>query len=159
MGFRLDFPLPQLRMVRETLCQGELGQGRGERIPKVVRAYSLDMSTVEDLEYHTQVPGKSKPMNKSKYVNEALKFYMGKNIKEMIEQNRTLKDNLTAGLRAKDASIQGLREQVASEREAVYGLEGYIRELEARIMELNHEIRDQQDCRCLWCRLRKLLQK
>lgn len=130
------------------LCQGELEQGGGERVPKVVRAYSLDMSTVEDLEYHTQVPGKSKPMNKSKYVNEALKFYMGKNIKDMIEQNRTLKENLTAGLRAKDASIQGLEEYIAS--------------LEARIGQLNQESLDlkaKQDCRCLWCRLRKRLQK
>ena len=106
-------------------------------MPKVVRAYSLDMSTVEDLEYHTQVPGKSKPMNKSKFVNEALKFYMGKNIKEMIEQNRTLKENLTAGLRAKDLSIQGLKEQIA----------------------LLSDLREQQDCRCLWCRLKKRLQK
>jgi peptidoglycan hydrolase CwlO-like protein len=127
--------------------------------PKVVRAYSLDMSTVEDLEYHTQVPGKSKPMNKSKYVNEALKFYMGTNIKEMIEQNRTLKENLTAGLRAKDASIQGLEQHLANANDAIDGLEGYIRSLEDRIVELNHEIRDQQDCRCLWCRLKKHLQK
>ena len=126
---------------------------------KVVRAFSLDQAVSEELDMQTSVPGKLKPMNKSKYVNEALRFYMGKNIKEMIEQNRTLKENLTAGLRAKDVSIQGLREQVASERDAVYGLEGYIRELEARIMELNHEIRDQQDCQCLWCRLKKRLQK
>ena len=109
--------------------------------PKVVRAYSLDMSTVEDLEFHTQVPGKSKPMNKSKYVNEALRFYMGKNIKEMIEQNRTLKENLTAGLRAKDASIQGLEQQV----------ENLVNELT--------RITAGSDCRCLWCRLKKRLQK
>ena len=145
--------------------------------PKVVRAYSLDMSTVEDLEYHTQVPGKSKPMNKSKYVNEALKFYMGTNIKEMIEQNRTLKENLTAGLRAKDASIQGLEQHLANANDAIDGLEGYIRSLEDRIGELNHEIRDQAKayeteifdlvqhlreklaCQCLWCRLKKRLQK
>ena len=126
---------------------------------KVVRAFSLDPSVSEDLDIQTRVPGKTKPMNKSKYVNDALKFYMGKNIKEMIEQNRTLKENLTAGLRAKDASIQGLKEQVASEREAVHGLEEYIQELEARIMELNHEIRDQQDCRCPLCRLSRLLRK
>ena len=119
----------------------------------------MDPSVSEALDYYTRVPGISKPMNKSKYVNEALKFYMGKNIKEMIEQNRTLKENLTAGLRAKDASIQGLREQVASERDAVYGLEGYIRELEARIMELNHEIRDLQDRPGLLGRLLRLLRK
>ncbi len=84
---------------------------------RVVRAFSLDVAVSEDLDYHTSVPGKVKPMNKSKYVNEALKFYMGKNIKEMIEQNRTLKENLTAGLRAKDASIQALEQQLAELRE------------------------------------------
>ena len=138
---------------------------------KVVRAFSLDPSVSEDLDLHTSIPGISKPMNKSKYVNEALQFYMGKNIKEMIEQNRTLKENLTAGLRSKDASIQGLEQQLAESRDGIFGLEGYIQSLEARIMELNHEIRDLQnfrsensvkespDCRCLWCRLRKRLQK
>ena len=115
---------------------------------KVVRAYSLDISTVEELEEFTRIPGVYKPRNKSKYVNEALQFYMRTNIKEMIEQNRTLKENLTAGLRAKDASIQGL--------------EGYIASLEARIGELNqewHDLKASQDCRCLWCRLKRRLQK
>ena len=110
-------------------------------MPKVVRAFSLDQSVSEDLDYHTTVPGKMKPMNKSKYVNEALRFYMGKNIKEMIEQNRTLKENLTAGLGAKDASIQGLEQQI-----------------EDLNLSLNR-FRVKQDCRCLWCRLRKRLQK
>ena len=116
-------------------------------MPKVVRAFSLDQSVSEDLDYHTTVPGKMKPMNKSKYVNEALRFYMGKNIKEMIEQNRPLKENLTAGLRAKDASIQGL------ERD--------LEELQEHIAGMMHEkrLREKQDCRCLWCRLRKRLQK
>ena len=49
-------------------------------MPKVVRAFSLDQSVSEDLDYHTTVPGKMKPMNKSKYVNEALRFYIVKNI-------------------------------------------------------------------------------
>ena len=106
-------------------------------MPKLVRAYSLDMSVIEDLEFHTQVPGKSKPMNKSKYVNEALKFYMGKNIKEMIEQNRTLKENLTAGLVAKDVEIQGLKHQLDALENA----------------------KERSDCRCLWCRLKRRLQK
>ena len=131
-------------------------------MPKVVRAYSLDMSTVEDLELHTQVPGKSKPMNKSKYVNEALKFYMGKNIKEMIEQNRTLKENLTAGLRAKDASIQGLEQQVVVHLETIEHKQEYIGSLERRLDLVTDqliEIKAQQDCRCLWCRLKRRLQK
>ena len=106
----------------------------------MVRAFSLDQAVSEDLDLQTSVPGKSKPMNKSKYVNEALRFYMGKNIKEMIEQNRTLKENLTAGLRAKDASIQGLEQQVERLSQEIIA------------MEL-------PNCRGLWCRLRKRLQK
>ena len=113
-------------------------------MPKVVRAFSLDQSVSEDLDYHTTVPGKMKPMNKSKYVNEALRFYMGKNIKEMIEQNRPLKEHLTAGLRAKDVSIQGLEQQLA--------------EKEAEIFDLIQHIRGLV-CRCLWCRLKRRLQK
>ncbi len=108
---------------------------------KVVRAFSLDPLVSEDLDFHTTVPGKAKPMNKSRYVNEALKFYMGKNIKEMIEQNKTLKDNLTHGLRKKDASIQGLKADLHESQLA-------IRELKAK-----------SDCRCLWCRLKRRLQK
>ena len=122
---------------------------------KVVRAFSIDQAVSEDLDMHTSVPGKLKPMNKSKYVNEALKFYMGKNIKEMIEQNRTLKENLTAGLRAKDASIQGLAQQVAllSDHNENLAEELFTaREKQARTKE-------SQDCRCLWCRLKKRLQK
>ena len=128
---------------------------------KVVRAFSLDPSVSEDLDYYTRVPGISKPMNKSKYVNEALQFYMGKNIKEMIEENKTLKENLTGGLRARD--------------DAIKGLEGYISSLEAQIMTdreetgiviqgLKHDLADSlakesPDCRCLWCRLKRRLQK
>jgi len=115
---------------------------------KVVRAFSLDQAVSEDLDMQTSVPGKLKPMNKSKYVNEALKFYMGKNIKEMIEQNRTLKENLTAGLRAKDASIQGLEQQVEDLANEISSA----REKLARFKE-------SPDCRCLWCRLKRRLQK
>jgi hypothetical protein len=128
---------------------------------KVVRAFSLDPSVSEDLDFYTRVPGVSKPMNKSKYVNEALQFYMGKNIKEMIEENKTLKENLTGGLRARD--------------DAIKGLEGYISSLEAQIMTdreetgviiqgLKHDLvdslaKESPNCRCLWCRLKRRLQK
>ena len=112
---------------------------------KVVRAFSLDQAVSEDLDFHTTVPGKMKPMNKSKYVNEALRFYMGKNIKEMIEQNRTLKENLTAGLRSKDLVIQGLEQQ--------------IEEWQDRCIRYQQRFKEKQDCRCLWCRLKKRLQK
>ena len=128
---------------------------------KIVRAFSLDPSVSEDLDFYTRVPGVSKPMNKSKYVNEALQFYMGKNIKEMIEENKTLKENLTGGLRARD--------------DAIKGLEGYISSLEAQIMTdreetgviiqgLKHDLvdslaKESPNCRCLWCRLKRRLQK
>ena len=111
---------------------------------KVVRAFSLDPSVSEDLDYYTRVPGISKPMNKSKYVNEALQFYMGKNIKEMIEENKTLKENLTGGLKSRDSEIQKL---------------GVI------IQGLKHDLadsllaRESPNCRCLWCRLMRRLQK
>ncbi len=104
---------------------------------KVVRAFSLDQSVSEDLDMHTTIPGIAKPMNKSKYVNEALRFYMGKNIKEMIEQNKTLKANLTGGLVAKDVEIQGLKHQLDELQNA----------------------KARSDCRCLWCRLKTRLQK
>ena len=110
---------------------------------KVVRAFSLDPSVSEDLDFHTRIPGISKPMNKSKYVNEALQFYMGKNIKEMIEENKTLKQNLTGGLKSRDEKIE---------------------KLTVTIQGLEHDLADSlakesPDCRCLWCRLMRRLQK
>ena len=110
---------------------------------KVVRAFSLDPSVSEDLDLNTRVPGISKPMNKSKYVNEALQFYMGKNIKEMIEENKTLKQNLTGGLTKRDQKIEKLR---------------------VTIQGLEHDLADSlakesPSCRCLWCRLMRRLQK
>ena len=122
---------------------------------KVVRAFSLDPAVSEDLDFHTTVPGKMKPMNKSKYVNEALRFYMGKNIKEMIEMNRTLKENLTGGLRDKDIIIQGLEQQVAL-------LSDHNENLAERlfIARENHaRTKESKVCRCLWCRLKRRLQK
>ncbi len=130
---------------------------------KVVRAFSLDQRVSEDLDLNTRVPGITKPMNKSKYVNEALDFYMNRNLKEMIDQNRTLKSNLTAGIILRDKEIEkllltigGLEADLAESFDGIAGLEGYIQSLEARIMELNHEIRDLAE-RGLWYRLKKLL--
>ena len=110
---------------------------------KVVRAFSLDQAVSEDLDIHTSVPGKLKPMNKSKYVNEALKFYMGKNIKEMIEENKTLKQNLTGGLKSRDEKIEKLTV-------TIQGLEHNLADSLAK---------ESPDCRCLWCRLMRRLQK
>ena len=121
---------------------------------KIVRAFSLDPSVSEDLDFYTRVPGISKPMNKSKYVNEALKFYMGKNIKEMIEENKTLKENLTGGLSRRDEMISSLEHQIVSER----------KKTEIVIQGLKHDLADSlakesPNCRCLWCRLMRRLQK
>jgi hypothetical protein len=91
-----------------------------------------------------------KAMNKSKYVNAALKFYMRPHpsLKTVIEENQTLKKNLTGGLRAKDASIQGLEHQLSVSL-------AEIEDLNLRLARL----REKPDCLCLWCRLRKRLQK
>ena len=83
-------------------------------MPKVVRAFSLDEAVSDDLNLHTQVAGKSKPMNKSKYVNEALKFYMGKNISALIQENKDYKAYLstaTNNLADARATIGGVRGQ------------------------------------------------
>ncbi len=129
---------------------------------KVVRAFSLDQAVSEDLDIQTRVPGKTKPMNKSKYVNDALKFYMGKNISALIQENKDYKAYLgtaTNNLADARANIGGLEAQLADSLEGISRLEGYIRELEARIMELNHEIRDLQDRPVLVGRLWRLLRK
>jgi hypothetical protein len=112
-------------------------------VTKVVRAFSLDPSVSEDLDFHTRIPGISKPMNKSKYVNEALQFYMGKNIKEMIEENKTLKKNLTGGLQSRDEKIRILKVTIG-------GLEHDLADSLAK---------ESPNCRCLWCRLMRRLQK
>jgi len=90
---------------------------------------------------NTRVPGMSKPMNKSKYVNEALDFYMNKNLKEMIMQNKRLAENLTAGLIYRDTEIEKLMLTIG-------GLEHDLAESLAMA---------RPDCRCLWCRLMRRL--
>ena len=107
---------------------------------KVVRAFSLDQSVSEDLDLHTQVPGTLKPMNKSKYVNEALKFYMGKNISALIQENKDYK-----------AYLGTATNNLADARATIGGLEADLAESLA--------VRESPDCLCLWCRLKKRLQK
>lgn len=120
---------------------------------KVVRAFSLDQRVSEDLDMNTRIPGISKPMNKSKYVNEALDFYMNRNLKEMIEQNRTLKQNLTSGIKRRQAEIEKLTLTIG-------GLEADLAESFERlsIARENHaKTKESQVCRCLWCRLKRRL--
>ena len=107
---------------------------------KVVRAFSLDEAVSDDLNIHTQVPGKSKPMNKSKYVNEALKFYMGKNISALIQENKDYK-----------AYLGTATNNLADARATIGGLEADLAKSLA--------VRESPNCRCLWCRLLRLLRK
>ena len=109
---------------------------------KVVRAFSLDQSVSEDLDLHTQVPGTLKPMNKSKYVNEALKFYMGKNISALIQENKDYK-----------AYLATATNNLADARATIGGLEADVEALQRQITS----IMGKQECRCLWCRLKKHL--
>ena len=106
---------------------------------KVVRAFSLDPSVSEDLDFYTRIPGISKPMNKSKYVNEALDFYMGTNIQEFIQENKDLQ-----------AFLSTATNNLADSRITIQGLEHDLADSLAK---------ESPDCRCLWCRLKRRLQK
>jgi len=107
---------------------------------KVVRAFSLDPRVSEDLDWHTSIPGILKPMNKSKYVNEALKFYMGTNVQSVIQETEDLKGFLATST-----------ENLADSRVTIQGLKHDLDE------SLTAKARS--DCRCLWCRLKMRLQK
>ncbi|AXH78807.1 MAG: hypothetical protein [Circular genetic element sp.] len=99
---------------------------------KVVRAFSLDPRVSETLDEMTSVPGRAKPMNKSRYVNEALDWYMTKNLGEFIkdwDQTRTWYQDK---LEENRLTIGGLEDDLASLREA-------------------------KACPSRWCRLKRLL--
>jgi hypothetical protein len=108
---------------------------------KVVRAFSLDPRVSETLDEMTSVPGRSKPMNKSRYVNEALDWYMNKNLgdyqKEVIESRNFLVSNIN------------------EKRVIIGGLEGNIASLEIQL----EQIMEERACQCLWCRLKRRLQR
>lgn len=105
---------------------------------KVIRAFSLDPRVSETLDEMTSVPGRSKPMNKSRYVNEALDWYMNKNLgdyqREVIE------------------SRNFLLAEINKKRVIIGGLEGNIASLEEQIMA-------GIGCPCLWCRLKRRLKR
>ena len=61
---------------------------------KVVRAFSLDHSVSQDLDFYTKVPENKKPMNKSRYVNMALRFYMSQNLQEILEEKTQLQNRV-----------------------------------------------------------------
>jgi len=99
---------------------------------KVVRAFSLDPRVSETLDEMTSVSGRPKPMNKSRYVNEALDWYMTKNLgdyqREVIE------------------SRNFLIEEINKKRLIIGGLEHDLAALKAV-----------KSCPSLWCRLKRLL--
>lgn len=103
---------------------------------KVVRAFSLDPRVSETLDEMTSVPGRSKPMNKSRYVNEALQWYMEKNLSEYQREVIESRNFLIANINEKRVIIGGLETNIAS---------------------LEEQIRGRLVCRCLWCRLKRLL--
>ena len=99
---------------------------------KVVRAFSLDPRISERLDEVTRVPGRTKPMNKSRYVNDALDWYINKNIAQHRESTLEERKYYQQKLEEKRLTIGGLEDDLASLREA-------------------------KACRCLWCRFRSRL--
>ena len=99
---------------------------------KVVRAFSFDQRISERLDEVTHVPGRSKPMNKSRYVNEALDWYMNRNFEDVLDAMKEERRFYQNKLEEKRLTIGGLEGDLAS-------------------------LRAEKACRCLWCRLKRLL--
>ena len=97
---------------------------------KVVRAFSIDPHVSQTLD------GRVRKRRRSEYVNEALDWYLNKNLgeyqKEVIESRNFLVD------------------EINKKRIIIGGLEGNIASLEEQLTA-------QSDCRCLWCRLKHRL--
>jgi len=114
---------------------------------KVVRAFSLDQRVSDTLDEMTFVPGRSKPMNKSRYVNEALDWYMTKNLElyrlETTEKIRWYQNKLEE----KRLTIGGLEDDLGA----------HAAEHPARKSPILARITVSSNCRCLWCRLKRLL--
>lgn len=97
------------------------------KITKVVRAFSIDPHVSETLD------GRVRKRRRSEYVNEALDWYMNKNLREYQEEVIESRNFLVSEINKKRLTIGGLEDNLASLRAA-------------------------KDCRCLWCRLKMLLQ-
>jgi hypothetical protein len=95
---------------------------------KVVRAFSIDPHVSESLDHRVRKRGRSE------YVNEALDWYLNKNLrkyqKEVIESRNFLIDEINK----KRLTIGGLEDDLAS-------------------------LRAVKACPSLWCRLKKRLQR
>lgn len=105
---------------------------------KVVRAFSFDQRISERLDEVTHVPGRSKPMNKSRYVNEALDWYMNRNFEDVLDAMKEERKFYQNKLEEKRLTIGGLEDDLGS---------------------VLARIRASSNCRCLWCRLKRLLRR
>ena len=99
---------------------------------KVVRAFSFDQRISERLDEVTFVPGRSKPMNKSRYVNDALDWYMNRNFEDILEAMKEERRFYQNKLEKKRLAIGGLEDDLAA-------------------------LRAVKACPSLWCRLKRLL--
>jgi hypothetical protein len=99
---------------------------------KVVRAFSLDPRVSDTLDEMTIVPGRAKPMNKSRYVNEALDWYMTKNLGDYQKDVIETRNFLVSEINKKRLIIGGLEDDLST--------------LKALLV-----------CRCQLCRLKRFL--
>ena len=95
---------------------------------KVVRAFSIDPHVSETLDQRVR------KRRRSEYVNEALDWYLNKNLRAYQEEVIESRNFLIAEINKKRLTIGGLEDDLAS-------------------------LRIQLECRCLWCRLKKRLKR
>jgi hypothetical protein len=99
---------------------------------KVVRAFSIDPHVSESLDHRVR------KRRRSEYVNEALDWYLNKNLGEYQKDVVESRNFLVSNINEKRLIIGGLEANIASLEEQIMG----------RLV-----------CRCLWCRLKKRLQR
>jgi len=95
---------------------------------KVVRAFSIDPHVSETLD------SRVRKRRRSEYVNEALDWYMNKNLRAYQEEVLESRNFLIAEINKKRLTIGGLEDDLAS-------------------------LRAVKACPSLWCRLKKRLQR
>jgi len=95
---------------------------------KVVRAFSIDPHVSESLDSRVRKRGRSE------YVNEALDWYLNKNLRDYQAEVIESRNFLIAEINKKRVIIGGLEDDLASLKEATA-------------------------CPSLWCRLKKRLQR
>jgi hypothetical protein len=106
---------------------------------KVVRAFSIDPHVSEALDQRV------KKRRRSEYVNEALDWYLNKNLGEYQKEVIESRNFLIAEINKKRLIIGGLEDEIEDYKD--------------HIEEIIDEVRVPSVCRCLWCRLKKRLQR